>query len=212
MAKTKKFKFGINSLINWGATVVIIGLMFKILSFKGGEWMIGIGLAVEALLFFIMGFVSAEKAPDWTRVFPELDEDYSGDLSKNTVNNITAPQHSTGQSQALDKMLNDAEITPELIESLGQGLRSFGDKVASISKVADTASATNQFADKLNQASSGAAQLSSAFERAASDLQTFNESSADMQQFKEQISTFNKNLASLNSIYGNMLSAMTPNR
>ncbi|SFS60284.1 type IX secretion system motor protein PorL/GldL [Sphingobacterium wenxiniae] len=211
MAKKTKFKFGINTLINWGATVVIIGLMFKILHLKGGEWMIGVGLAVEALLFFIMGFMQAEQEPDWTRVYPELDEDYNGELPTRSVRAVAQPV-ATGNTAALDKLLQDAKIDENLIGNLGDGLRTFSDKVASISKVADTAVATNQFADKLNAASTGAAQLSNAFERAASDLQTFNESAADMQQFKEQVSTFNKNLSSLNAIYGNMLSAMNTNR
>ncbi len=211
MAAKRKFKFGINTLINWGATVVIIGLMFKILHFKGGEWMIGVGLAVEALLFFIMGFVQSEPEPDWTRVYPELDEDYNGELPARAARAAVQPV-ATGNTAALDKLLQDAKIDENLIGNLGDGLRTFSDKVASISKVADTAAATNQFADKLNAASTGAAQLSHAFERAAADLQTFNESSADMQQFKEQVSTFNKNLSSLNAIYGNMLSAMNPQR
>ncbi|GGH09215.1 gliding motility protein GldL [Sphingobacterium alkalisoli] len=214
MATKKKFGFSINTLINWGATVVIIGLMFKILNFKGGEWMIGVGLAVEALLFFIMGFMSAEKDVDWTRVYPELDEDFRGELPTRSTpipSNISQPI-AGGNTAALDKLLQDAKIDENLIGNLGDGLRTFGDKVASISKVADTAAATNQFADKLNSASIGASQLSHAFERAAADLQTFNESSADMLQFKEQVGTFNKNLASLNAIYGNMLSAMNTNR
>lgn len=212
MARKKKFGFGINTLINWGATVVIIGLMFKILHFKGGEWMIGIGLAVEALLFFIMGFMSAEKDVDWTRVYPELDEEFNGELPKRSAAVAVAQPTAIGNTAALDKLLQDAKIDENLIGNLGDGLRTFSDKVSAISKVADTAVATNQFADKLNAASTGASQLSHAFERAAADLQTFNEASGDMQQFKEQVSTFNKNLTSLNAIYGNMLSAMNANR
>src|SRR5690625_3662198 len=213
MSKNKKRRFGLESLINWGATIVIIGLMFKILSFKGGEWMIGVGLAVEAVLFFIMGFVHAEEAPDWTRVFPELNTDYEGELPKASPKFSAAAETPSAQNAAaLDKMLQDAEVTPELVDRLGQGLRAFGDKVEAISKVSDTAAVTNEFADKLNQASSGVSQLSSAFERTAADLKTFNESSTDMQHFKEQINTFNKNLTSLNAVYGNMLSAMNENR
>lgn len=211
MAKKKKFSFGISTFINWGATVVIIGLMFKILHWPYGEWFIAIGLSVEALLFFIMGFVTAEKEVDWTRVYPELSDDYAGELPKRGTP-APAQTAAIGNTAALDKLLQDAKIDENLIGNLGDGLRTFGDKVAAISKVADTAAATNQFADKLNAASTGASQLSNAFERAAADLQTFNESAADMQQFKEQVGTFNKNLSSLNAIYGNMLSAMNTNR
>ena len=175
--------------------------------------MIGVGLAVEALLFFIMGFVSAEEAPDWTRVFPELKSDYEGELPAATARSVSAATPvNTGNTAALDKMLQDAEITPEMVDRLGNGLRAFGEKVEAISTVSETAVATHAFSDKLNQASNGISQLSSAFERTASDLQAFNESSVDMQNFKEQIHTFNKNLSSLNAVYGNMLTAMNPNR
>ncbi|MCI0920433.1 type IX secretion system motor protein PorL/GldL [Sphingobacterium rhinopitheci] len=212
MARNRKISFGINTFINWGASVVIIGLMFKILHFKYGEWLIGIGLAVEAILFFILGFISSEKEVDWTRVYPELNDDFNGELSNRAVPNPVTQPVAMGNTAALDKLLQDAKIDENLIGNLGDGLRSFGDKVAGIAKVADTATATNHFADKLNAASTGASQLSHAFERAAADLQTFNEASVDMQQFKEQVNTFNKNLSSLNAIYGNMLSAMGSNR
>lgn len=213
MAKKSKFGFGINTFINWGASVVIIGLMFKILRWPYGDWFIAVGLIVEAILFFIMGFLSAEKNVDWTRVYPELDEEFNGELpTRNTPAIAVSQPVAIGNTAALDKLLQDAKIDENLIGNLGDGLRSFGDKVSAISKVADTATATNHFADKLNAASTGASQLSHAFERAAADLQTFNEASADMQQFKEQVSTFNKNLSSLNAIYGNMLSAMNTNR
>jgi len=211
MARKKKIGFGINTLINWGATVVIIGLMFKLLHFRGGEWMIGIGLGVEAILFFIMGFLSAEeKEIDWRRVYPELDDDFNGEKTSSSLK--TSNSMAVGNTAALDKLLQDAKIDENLIGNLGDGLRVFSDKVASISKVAETATTTNNFADKLNEATVGAAQLSNAFSRAAADLQTFNEASMDMQQFKEQVHIFNENLASLNAIYGNMLAAMSTNR
>jgi hypothetical protein len=54
MAQKKKFKITLDAIISWGATVVIIGAMFKILHLPGGAIIIGIGLGTEALLFFIM--------------------------------------------------------------------------------------------------------------------------------------------------------------
>src|SRR5690606_6678097 len=108
MAEKRKFKLGINTLISWGASVVIVGLMFKILHFQGGEWMIAVGLSVEALLFFILGFQAESKEPDWTRVYPELAEDFNGDLPKASTRGTA----STGTTAALDKMLQDARISP----------------------------------------------------------------------------------------------------
>ena len=145
MAQKKKFKLGINAFISWGASVVIIGLMFKILHWKGGEIMIALGLITEALLFFVMGFKSEKPEPDWTKVYPELDEEFKGEVSH-------SPSVASGSSTAaLDKMMSEAKIGPELIESLGSGLRSFGDKVSAISGIADTASATSELTSKVKR-------------------------------------------------------------
>ena len=258
MAQKKKFKIGINTLISWGASVVIVGLMFKILHWEGGEIMIAVGLITEAILFFILGFKAESSEPDWTRVYPELDEDFKGDFARSAVTS------SGSSSAALDKMMSDAKIGPELIESLGTGLRSFGDKVSAISNVADTASATSELTAKVKTASGSFDNLNSAFDKATISLremaesnidsksyheqvnslaknisalnavyelelqdssahlksmnkfyqnlsltmQNFNESMEDSKQFKEEVAKLAKNLASLNSVYGNMLSAM----
>lgn len=265
--KKRKFKIGINSVISWGASVVIVGLMFKILHWPGGEWMIAVGLITEAILFFILGFQADNPEPDWTRVYPELDEEFSGELPKSSVRAAAAPV-AVGNTAALDKMLQDAKISPELIGNLGDGLRSFGDKVAAIGNVSDASLATNQFTQKLQSAAAGFDKLNASFEQASADLaniggasadaktyqeqvgklagnlqqlnavyelelqesqtklktitqhynsiadtlKNFQDSAANTQEFKEQVNHLNKNLASLNAIYGNMLAAMNQPR
>jgi len=120
MAKKKGksiFGFGMHTLINWGATVVIIGLMFKILHFEGGEMMIGVGLAAEAFLFFVMGFMKVPEDPHWEKVYPELDDDYQGPPT------AAVAQPVGRNTEALDKLLQNAKIDEHLIGSLGDGLR-----------------------------------------------------------------------------------------
>ena len=46
----KKQPYGINNIVSWGATVVIVGLMFKILHWPGATWFIAGGLSAEAIL------------------------------------------------------------------------------------------------------------------------------------------------------------------
>lgn len=65
----KKFMKFANS---WGATVVIVGAMFKILHLPGGTVVIGFGLSVEAFLFFIAAFEPDPEHIDWSLVYPEL--------------------------------------------------------------------------------------------------------------------------------------------
>ncbi len=260
---SKKKAYGIGNVVSWGATVVIIGLMFKILHLPGSTYFIAIGLSVEAFLFFLLGFQRDDEDVDWSKAYPELDPDYKG-----AARVVAQPQISTGNTAALDKMLSDAKIGPELITSLGDGLRTFGDKVSTISNVADAGLATQEFATKVKSASASYDNLSSAFAKASASLtemantdvdskgyhdqvtnlaknlsalnavyelelqdssahlkamnkfysslagtmQNFNESLDDSRQFKEEVGKLSKNLASLNAVYGNMLSAMNQPR
>jgi gliding motility-associated protein GldL len=270
MAGKSSFKLEpLHTAISWGASVVIIGALFKILHLGGiwGNYMIGAGLGVEAFLFFLTGFFAPEKDPAWDKVYPELREDYNGELPKSSVrSNVSSSSPSS--TAALDKMLEDAKIGPELIESLGTGLRTFGDKVSTISNIADASTATNEFTDKVRTASASYDKLSTSFDKASANLQemansnidskayhdqvnslarnlsalnavyelelqdssahlksmnkfyqnlsltmqNFNESMDDSKQFKEEVGRLSKNLASLNAVYGNMLSAMNQPR
>src|ERR1700753_1573393 len=97
----KKQPYGINNIVSWGATVVIVGLMFKILHWPGATYFIAGGLSAEALLFFLLGFQREEVDIDWTRAYPELREDFAGELPQR---NISAAPSNTA---ALDKMLAD---------------------------------------------------------------------------------------------------------
>lgn len=268
MAAKKKFNVSkaLHVLISWGASVVIIGAMLKILHKHGGDTWIEAGLITEAALFFLTGFFPPGEDTPWERVYPELSDDYTGELpTASSRGSIAAPAQSTA---ALDKMLADAKIGPELIGSLGDGLRNFGTTVSSISKVADAGMATNEFAASIKSASAGYHSLSVAFEKASANLnemansnidskayhdqvnslaknlsalnavyelelqdssahlksmnkfysnldltmRNFNESMEDSKQFKEEVGRLAKNLASLNSVYGNMLSAMNQPR
>lgn len=266
MAGRKK-PYGITNIVSWGATVVIIGLLFKIQHWPYGGTFISIGLIAEAALFFILGFQREEKDIDWIRVYPELDESFSGDLPKTSVQPAIASNNFAGTA-ALDKMLADAKIGPELITSLGDGLRTFGDKVSAISRVTDAGEATVAFTNKVKAATASYDNLSVAFEKASANLQemagsnvdskayhdqvnklarnlgelnsvyelelqdssahlkamnsfyknlsstmnNFNESLDDSRQFKDEVGRLAKNLASLNSVYGNMLTAMNQPR
>jgi len=254
--------------ISWGASVVILGALFKILHIGGAmaNYMIGAGLGVEAILFFLMGLNPPAKEPSWERVYPELADDYAGELPKSSTRVVQTANPST--TAALDKMFADAEVGPETIASLGRGLRSFHDKVSAINQIADASLAANEFTDKLRYASSKFDHLSAAFEKASANLvamssadsdtrgyhdqvaqltknltslntmyerelrdshahlqsmnefyahlsatmQNFNESLDDSKQFKEEVNKLAKNLAALNAVYGNMLSAMNQPR
>jgi len=187
--------------ISWGASVVIIGALAKIVHWGGSyaNYLIAIGLGVEALLFFITGFFPPEPELPWERVYPELGDDFKGELPKASAR--SAAQSGFSSTAAMDKMLADAKIGPELIESLGAGLRTFGDKVSAISSVSDAAMATQEFTGKIKTASSSFDALNTAFGKATSQLAEMGESNIDSKAYHEQVNNLAKNLSALNAVY-----------
>ena len=61
-----------------GASIVILGALFKINHYPGADLMLVIGLTTEAIIFFFSAFEPKHKEPDWAKVYPELAPDYEG--------------------------------------------------------------------------------------------------------------------------------------
>jgi len=186
--------------ISLGASIVILGALFKILHLGGiwGNYMIGAGLGVEAFLFALTGFFPPKPEPAWERVYPELREDFDGELPKVSARPAAVDTSSTA---SLDKMLTDAKIGPELIESLGNGLRTFSDKVAAISNVADVSTATTEFTGKIKTASASFDGLNTAFGKATAQLVEMGNSNIDSEAYHTQVTALAKNLSALNAVY-----------
>lgn len=189
--------------ISWGASIVIVGVLFKILHIGGttANYMIGIGLAVEAFLFFLMGFNPPPKEPDWSRVYPELDDSYQGELPNRSMQVVKDVQSGPSATAALDKMFADAHIEASSIERLGQGLRDFGEKVSAINKLSDVSVATDEFTQKLRIATSKFDTLSAEFEKASANLVALSRSNADVPNYHEQVHQLTGNLQRLNTMY-----------
>jgi len=200
MAGRKK-PYGIGNIISIGATVVIIGLLFKIQHWKYATEFITIGLSTEALLFLILGLQREDKEVDWVRVYPELDETFDGELPKASARPAAVATTNFSNTAALDKMLEDAKIGPELITSLGDGLRTFGDKVNAISRVTDAGEATIAFTNKVKQATASYDNLSTSFEKASANLAEMANTNVDSKAYHDQVTNLAKNLSSLNAVY-----------
>ena len=70
---SKKGRRVLNFAYSWGAAVVILGALFKLLHFPFGNEMLFIGMITEFFVFFISGFEQPEEHYQWEQVFPELD-------------------------------------------------------------------------------------------------------------------------------------------
>ena len=190
-----------------GAAIVIVGALFKIIHLKFANELLIVGLLTEAGIFFLSAFEKPHVDYDWSLVYPELAQAEEVKTKKSA-----APKMEGTVTQQLDQMMAEAKVGPELIASLGDGLRNFGDRVAAISSAADIASSSNEFASKLQAASKSVEGLSSSYANVTETMQAFSDSLADARNFKDEVGKLTQNLSSLNAVYGNMLSAMTINK
>ena len=72
LVTSRKWKTFMKYLYGWGASVVILGALFKILHIPGAGTMLMAGMCTESIIFFFSAFEPLPDEFDWTLVFPEL--------------------------------------------------------------------------------------------------------------------------------------------
>lgn len=180
-----------------GAAVVIVGAMFKILHLPGASEMLTVGLSVEAVIFFLSAFEPQHTETDWSRVYPELADDYEG--GRPTPKAKVSNQGST--SKQLDSMLESAKIGPELIESLGKGMKNMALSAGKMSNLSDAAVATNEYANNVKTASKSLLDMNKSYASTATAMAGMAEASGSVKQYHAQVQGVTKNLGALNAVY-----------
>jgi len=180
-----------------GAAVVIVGAMFKILHLPGAGIMLGVGLSTEAVIFFLSAFEPKHREPDWAKVYPELADDYDGPSAQPRA---AVPQ-ATGASAQMDKMLQDAKVGPDLIKSLGEGMKNMAESAKKMSNLSDAAVATNEYASNVKKASSSLVEMNKSYANAMEGMKGMADASKDTKEYHTQVQNVTKSLGALNSVY-----------
>ena len=201
-----------NFAYGMGAAVVIIGALFKIIHYElgplTGTRMLAIGLLTEAFIFALSAFEPVENDLDWSLVYPEL---AGGDANKKVKEE---PKDAQGiLSQKLDAMLKEAKIDGELMSSLGNSIKNFEGAAKAISPTVDSISSQKKYAEEMSMAAAQMESLNSLYkvqlESATRNAQANSEIADNASKLKEQMQSMTSNIASLNNVYGGMLSAMS---
>lgn len=197
----KKWKAFMAKLYGMGAAIVIVGAMFKIQHWPGAGPMLVVGLSVEAVIFFFSAFEPPHEDPDWSLVYPELANMHGGDDEHGHGHKPVAIEEKGTVTEELDKMLEEAKIGPELLESLGTGLRNLSEQTSKLTDITDAAVATNEYVSSVKGASQNVNQLSDSYARASEALTGLALTNNDGLTYGEALSKASKNLSELNSVY-----------
>ena len=164
MAQSKSTKKLFNMAYGLGASVVIIGALFKILHWEFGPLtgglLLAVGLITEALIFAISAFEPVDDEYDWSLVYPEL----ANGQSKGNKNDVEQAKEAEGLlSRKLDDLLKEANIDSELFNSLGDSIKNFEGAAKSIAPTTDAIQHTKKYSEELSHAAAQMESLNSLY-------------------------------------------------
>ena len=199
MANSKASKKLMNMVYGLGAAVVILGALFKIMHWPGGNAMLIAGLITEALVFTISAFEPVEDELDWSLVYPELAGGQKKDRKKDTT-----PEGLL--SKKLDEMLKSAKLDSNLMASLGDSIRNFEGAAKNIAPTADAMKGQQKYSEEMGKAAAQLESLNGLYkvQLEASQKQTAANAAIaeNAGKLKEQMESLASNLSSLNGVYG----------
>jgi gliding motility-associated protein GldL len=205
--KVMNFSYGM------GAAVVILGALFKITHIEigpiTGNLMLTIGLVVEAAIFALSAFEPVDNELDWTLVYPEL----AGGQAKAKEAKKENPAEAQGLlSQKLDTLLKEAKIDGELMSSLGTSIKNFESAAKGIAPTVDSIASTKKYSEEMSTAAAQMESLNSLYkvqlDSASRNAEANKEIAENAAKLQQEMANMTKNIASLNNVYGGMLSAM----
>ncbi len=202
-------KIMMHMLFQIGGAVVIVGALFKILHLEigpiTGGVVLGLGLGTEAIIFLIGGLM----LDDVREEHASYEEHHAGE------GHSSGGSNNEGLSSKIDELLQEAKMDVALISGLTKSIQNLESSARALSPAADAASSSQNYADQLNKA---AVQLASLNELYSAQVQSagshgaYNDQVAqNAERLKAQMEALSDNLATLNQVYGGMLSAMNKN-
>ncbi|MFZ6051046.1 type IX secretion system motor protein PorL/GldL [Halocola ammonii] len=191
-----------------GAAVVIIGALFKIQHWPFASAFLIAGLGTEAIIFFFSAFEPPHEEVDWTLVYPELatGEKHEGQRQ------VEAQDDDLTITSQLDKMLEQAKIEPELLQSLGDGMRTLSTQAGKLSEISDASVATEEYSQSLRGASEKVGELTHSYEEASRSLTGLSSNAEAGSTAGDHLQKMNQNLSELNGMYELQLQQLEESR
>ncbi len=220
LVQSKAYKNFMAKLYGWGAAVVIFGALFKIQHWPGATPMLIIGMSTEVLIFFMSAFEPPHKEFDWSLVYPEFafmnegaDKIEAPVSGEGDNGNAVVPESKDPLSAKLDKMLEDANITPDLIDRLGRGMENLANSAQAMNGMAEAAASTDKFVSSMDGAAAAIENLKQATESVNTLTTIYQETAQALTSgdasYADEMKKLAGSLASVNAMYEMQLQTST---
>ena len=144
LTHSRKWRSTMNYFYSIGASVVLMGALFKLQNWRGGGGMLTIGMSCEALIFFLSAFEPSVEIPDWAKVYPQLKEDYIPEDDDITV---------YSKPTTLENVFEKADISSELLAKVKKGLQDLSNTASGIADISTATLATDEYVRTMSEAS-----------------------------------------------------------
>jgi gliding motility-associated protein GldL len=176
----------VDIFVSIAAAVVIWGALQKLLHTSTADFFLKVGLGTEAAVFLVYGILYL--------IYPAVD-DHQVKIAG------AQPQIGNPALKSMEKMLEEADITPANLGKLSAGFQKLGTTVEKMGEISDVVKATGDYTQKTNEAAKALDAVKVAYSNVANSASSFNNASEGAKIFHEQIQVLTKNLSSLNTIY-----------
>jgi len=184
MAHNKRtFLTLIDVLVSAGAAVIIFAAWAKLTHQSYADMMLTIGMWTETAIFLVYAGI------EWVKPKHHEEDDQPDDIIENP------------SLQSMDKMLQQADITPTSLKKLGDGFQKLQGTVGNMNEIGDVVKNTGDFSNKTKEATTALGSMTTAFASSAATMSSFSNAAESAKGFHEQVQVLTKNLGSLNTIY-----------
>ena len=173
----------IDVLVSAGAAVIIFAAWAKLTHQSYADMMLTIGMWTETAIFLVYAGI------EWVKPKHHEEDDEPADVVENP------------SLMSMDKMMQQADITPTNLKKLGEGFQKLQTTVGNMHEIGDVVKNTGDFSNKTKEATSALGNMTTAFASSAATMSSFSNAADSAKGFHEQVQVLTKNLGSLNTIY-----------
>lgn len=142
--KSKRWKTFMGYVYGWGASIVMLGALFKLQHWNYAGLFLTVGLVTEAFIFFLSAFEPTHEVPEWSKVYPELRDDYEM---------MELDDYSKKGKNGFNQLFSSSELSPDLFDKVGQSLNNLSNAANGISDISSATLATDMYVKNLSTAS-----------------------------------------------------------
>ena len=217
---------------SWGASVVILGALFKLTHLPGANIMLYFGMGTEVIVFFLSAFDRPfDKTDDGRELTKRIAEEFVEDkevivehpVSESQSTHATADNIAQSVQQAMpsasdiaaavvgqqSKAIADAQQqTPEMVEAQTNYVSALQNLTEMLGKVNDQSQRLTRDSEEMENLNRTLTGIAKVYEM---QLKSASQQIGTIDQINDQTRKMAQQIEQLNSIYARMIEAMTVN-